>query len=434
MARLNVPTSPIFTHEGAKSPHITPEQQLRRSVCACLLWEDTFYEDGESIAQRIQNEITKVKPEVVAQVAIEAREQFNLRHVPLLLARELARVGHKGTADLLERIIQRPDELSEFLAIYWKDGKQPLSAQVKKGLARAFGKFNEYSLAKYNRNGAIKLRDVLFLCHAKAKDAEQDALWKRLIAGTLETPDTWEVEISKNKSNKESWERLLSENKLGGLALLRNLRNMTGAGVDTALINKALVEMKTDRILPFRFISAAKYAPHLEPALESAMLRCLAEQEKLKGKTAIVIDGSGSMFGCPVSAKSEIDRFDAAAALAILIREICEECVIIVFSYTANLVPPRHGFALRDALYQAAEQGGTQTQRGIKMAAKYGYDRLILVTDEQSHTSIHNPLPNTKGYVINVATYKNGIGYGPWVHINGWSEAVIKFIQEFERS
>jgi hypothetical protein len=33
------------------------------------------------------------------------------------------------------------DELSEFVAIYWKDGRVPLSGQVKKGLAAAFPKF-----------------------------------------------------------------------------------------------------------------------------------------------------------------------------------------------------------------------------------------------------------------------------------------------------
>jgi hypothetical protein len=44
--------------------------------------------------------------------------------------------------------------------------------QVKKGLARALAEFDEYQLAKWDRqNRAVKLRDVLFLCHAKPKDA-----------------------------------------------------------------------------------------------------------------------------------------------------------------------------------------------------------------------------------------------------------------------
>lgn len=56
----------IFTHEGAVAKHITPEQQLRRSVLSCLLWEKEFYEDGQSIADRITDEAAKVSKETVA--------------------------------------------------------------------------------------------------------------------------------------------------------------------------------------------------------------------------------------------------------------------------------------------------------------------------------------------------------------------------------
>lgn len=72
----------------------------------------------------------------------DARTKFNLRHVPLLIARAMARSStHKAAvADVIADIIQRPDELTEFVSIYWKEGRCPLSAQVKKGLARAFTK------------------------------------------------------------------------------------------------------------------------------------------------------------------------------------------------------------------------------------------------------------------------------------------------------
>jgi len=59
---------------------------------------------------------------------------------------------------------------------------------VKKGLATAFPKFDEYQLAKYDRGGPIKLRDVLFLSHAKPRNAEQAGVWKKLIWGRLAVP------------------------------------------------------------------------------------------------------------------------------------------------------------------------------------------------------------------------------------------------------
>ena len=145
----------LRTHEGAPAAPIDAEAQLRRSVLACLLWEDQFYENGIAIADRIAGLVPRVEAARVAALAVEAREQMKLRHVPLLLVREAARFAtHRGiVAETLARVIQRADELAEFLAIYWKDGRQPLSAQVKKGLAAAFCKFDEYALAKYNRDG-----------------------------------------------------------------------------------------------------------------------------------------------------------------------------------------------------------------------------------------------------------------------------------------
>ena len=126
------------TYEGAPAAVLTPEQMLRRSVLACMLWESEFYESGATIASRIREHVPRVEPAIVAALAVEARTAMKLRHAPLLLVREMARhASHRGlVAETLVRIIQRADELSEFVAIYWAEGRRPLSAQVKKGLAR----------------------------------------------------------------------------------------------------------------------------------------------------------------------------------------------------------------------------------------------------------------------------------------------------------
>ncbi len=150
MAKLNQKRSPVETHEGAVAKHVNPELQLRRSVMSCLLWENEFYEDGVTIADRICLLIPKVSGQKVSDIAIIAREEMKLRHIPLLIVSEMAGIeSHKRlVAETLSRVIQRPDELAEFLAIYWRNGKCAISNQIKKGLALAFGKFNEYQLAK----------------------------------------------------------------------------------------------------------------------------------------------------------------------------------------------------------------------------------------------------------------------------------------------
>src|SRR5215472_10289122 len=436
MARLNLFHHHFGprTHEGAPARHISNEFELRRSVLACLLWESQFYEDGVEIAGRIAELVPKVEPERVAALAIEAREQMKLRHAPLLLVREMARhKTHRGlVAETLESVIQRADELCEFVAIYWKDGRVPLSGQVKKGLAAAFPKFDEYQLAKYDRGGPIKLRDVLFLCHAKPRDEAQAAVWKKLVSGTLTTPDTWEVALSSGADKREAWERLLREQKLGALALLRNLRNMREAVVDESLVLNALREMSTARVLPFRFLAAARYAPQWEEALEQAMLKSVASAEKLPHKTIVLVDVSGSMTA-PLSQRSEMQRIDAAYGLAVLLREIGEKVRVFSFSDDLVEVPARRGFALRDAIDTSQCHNGTYLGKAIEeLNRKEKYERLIVITDEQAHDTV--PAPIGKGYVINVASYKNGVGYGKWTHIDGWSESVIEYIRALEQT
>lgn len=432
--KLNVALKqePVYTHEGAKAVRIDPERQLRRSVNACMLWEDTFYEDGKDIASRIAELIPKCRPDYVAAVAFEARTKMKLRHVPLLVVREMARHPlHKAVVgDLLKDVIQRPDEITEFLAIYWKDGKKPLSAQVKKGLRGAFHKFNEYQFAKYDREGSVRLRDALFLCHAKPLDEEEEKLFKKIVDRKLETPDTWEVSLSGGADKKETFERLMEEKKLGALAFLRNLRNMKEAGVPRETIKDYAEGVKVERVLPFRFISAANAVPEWEPILEPLMFKCLAAQEKIPGKTVLLIDGSGSMQS-QVSAKSEISRRDAAVAVAILLRELCEDVRIYGFSSKIWEIPPRRGFALREAVNARVIPEATMLGAAVRYVYSQGQaDRIIVITDEQSQDK--PDAPQGLGYVVNVAGYKNGIGYGPWTHIDGWSEAIIDYIREAE--
>lgn len=439
MAQVNTAEGPlpvIVTHEGAPARRIPAEAALRRSVMACMLWEDEFYESGKSIAERIKMLAAAVDPQTVAALAIEAREIMHLRHAPLWLVRALANGTPEArlyVAQALTRVIQRPDEITEFLALYWKNGKEPISNQVKKGLASAFRKFNGYQLAKYNRDTHIKLRDALFLVHPKPVDGEQAEVWKALVEDKLAPPDTWEVALSTGKDKKETWIRLMAEGKLGGMALLRNLRNMLKAGVSESVIGLAVESIRVERILPFRFLAAAPHAPGLEPQLERAMFKSILGQPKLHGRTVIAVDHSASM-GDLLSRRSDLSRLDAAIGLAILLREVCDDVRIIVYGTAALQVPARRGFALRDLIHSTHVGGGTDTQAAKELADSLGYDRLIIVTDEQSHTALSNPREGSRGYVINVASAENGIGYGIWTHIDGFSEAVVDYIQTYERA
>jgi 60 kDa SS-A/Ro ribonucleoprotein len=185
--RTNRPMRQLVTHEGAPASRISVEQQLRRSVMACLLWEKTFYEDGEDVAERINRLATQLDYATVAAIAIEARDVQHLRHVPLLLALNLARRKAPNVAFVLEHVIQRADEITEFLSLYFeghdrKASGQKLSNQTKQGLIAALRKFDAYQLAKYNRNNAIKLSDALRLVRPKPTTAHRPSFGAACVA------------------------------------------------------------------------------------------------------------------------------------------------------------------------------------------------------------------------------------------------------------
>lgn len=436
MAKLNK-VHHIHTHEGANAKRITAEQQLSRSVMSCMLWEREFYEDGEDIASRIVRLVSEVSPEFASQTAIKARHESNLRHIPLLICAAMAK-SHGGAivAETIEKVVSRADEMAELVAIICKVNGKPeslakkvLSAQVKKGLARAFQKFDEYQLAKYNRPGAVRLRDVLFMCHAKPKDKKQHYVWKRLAEDKLKTPDTWEVALSGGADKRETFERLITEGNLGYLALLRNLRNMLESGVDRKLIERAILDRKgAGKVLPFRFVAAARHAKQLEPVLDQALLVSIADQPRLAGATVILVDVSGSM-DCALSSKSDLTRMDAAASLASIIN--CESARVLTFSNQLVEVPPRKGMAGVDAIIASQRHGGTELGAAVATVNRIPHDRLIVITDEQSHSRVPDPVCQ-KAYMINVASAKNGVGYGKWTHIDGFSESVIRYIAAME--
>lgn len=423
----------VTNYRGVSRPVISAEKQLNRLVLASMLWEKQFYIDGIDSANLVKALVAKVPANKVSALAIKARNEYRLRHMPLFLCRELASLGKLNAATLNE-VIQRPDEMGEFLALYWSEGKCPISNQVKKGLATAFTKFSEYQFAKYDRSSAsVSIRDVMFLSHAKPKDEDQEALFKRVANKELATPLTWETELSSGADKGETFSRLMKEKKLGALAFLRNLRNMIQAGVDEDLIRAYALTLNVDKVLPFRYIAAARIVPQFEDMLERMMFKSLDTVDKLSGKTVLLVDISGSMFGTKISAKSDLDRFDAATALAILCASVCEQVELYTFSTQVVRVAARSSFALKDALLASQQPGGTHLGSAIKsVKANSKFDRMIIISDEES-SDVVPVAPCAKSYILNVASYKNGVNRSDYTIITGFSEACLQYIIEVEK-
>jgi hypothetical protein len=78
----------------------------------------------------------------------------------------------------------------------------------------------------------------------------------------IKTPITWETELSSKGNSKETWEYLLSNNKVPYLALLRNLRNIVKVDVSSELVDKVsnFISNKDNvlknRSTPLQYLSA----------------------------------------------------------------------------------------------------------------------------------------------------------------------------------
>lgn len=414
-------------------------QDLERTVSTCLLWENSFYQSGQSIAQNIADLCLKVSPVQISELAVKTRNDLKLRHVPLFLAVQLAKRADLSVADrqliamTLPQVIQRPDEMGEFLSLYMGDRRQPLSAQVKKGLALTYPKFSAYQLAKWNREAKYTLKDIMFLTHPKPKDAVQAEVWKKLVAGTLESPETWEVRLSRGEDPKHVWSSMLTKKAngfrdLGYMALLMNLRNINAAGVDQSLVESAILDgAPLSKALPLRFVNAAEHAPMYKDVL-SAALQSVA-LGTLEGGTAVVIDVSGSMNG-RVSEKSSLSRWQAAAVLGILIQTVCKDSALFSFSNRVEYISKARGLDVIEAVNHSQPHGGTRLRdalRRVKLSTR-GLSRVVVITDEQSQDGIEPPWVQ-HSYLINVASYTQKLDTDQgWKRLSGWSERVIDWI------
>ncbi|WP_278378143.1 TROVE domain-containing protein [Chryseobacterium arthrosphaerae] len=479
----------ILNHEGAKAYAMTPAEELYSAVVTTGL-SDITYEKGNDRLKRIQTLIRKNDPEFVARLAVYARKEMHLRSVPLVLVTELARQT-SGT-DLVSRtvdgVIRRADEITELLACYQLSNERTevkklnkLSKQIQKGLAKSFNKFDEYQFAKYNRKAEVTLKDALFLVHPKAKDENQQAIFNRIVDNRLETPYTWEVELSvlgqkkfddhtdKKLAFKDKWEELILSNKLGYMATLRNLRNILEAEVSAEAMSKLCHKISDQKAvahskqLPFRFLAAYRELKSIDSPYVSSLLEALEKAVELSAKnikgfgfdTSVVIasDVSGSMQKS-VSRKSKVLLYDIGLMMSMMLQSQCQNVVTGIFGNSWLRVPmPKNGilrnvdeFYKREGEVGYATNGYLVIQDLIKRKEKT--DKVMLFTDAQmwSTTGTQNSLedswrkykalaPEAKLYIFDLAGYGKqplDIKEKDVYLISGWSDKIFDVLNALE--
>ncbi|MDM1556280.1 TROVE domain-containing protein [Chryseobacterium indologenes] len=479
----------VNNHEGAKAYVMTPAEELYSAVVTTGL-SDITYEKGNDRLERIQSLIQKNDPEFVAKLAVYARKDMYLRSIPLVLVTELAKEtsGTDLVSKTVDGVVQRADEITELLAYYQLANQRTetkklnrLSKQIQKGLVKSFNKFDEYQFAKYNRKGEVTLKDALFLVHPKAKDENQQTIFNKIVYDILETPYTWEVELSalgqakyadeteKKQAFKNKWEELIFSNKLGYMATLRNLRNILEAGVSPEAMSKVCSYLSDERAvknskqLPFRFLAAYRElkrvdSPYLSSvwnALEDAVL---ASAQNIKGfgfSTSVVIaaDVSGSMQKS-VSPKSKVLLYDIGLLMSMILQSQCQNVITGMFGDRWLRTPmPKHGILQNvDALYKREGEVGYSTNGYLVIEdlikRKEIVDKVMLFTDTQlwdstgRGNSFENTwnrykmiAPNAKLYIFDLAGYGRqpiDIKSNDVYLIAGWSDKVFDVLNALE--
>jgi 60 kDa SS-A/Ro ribonucleoprotein len=478
----------VTNYEGERAFALTPQMELYAAVTNAAL-TDNFYEKADTALQRILELIAQNEAKFVAKLAVYAREQMYLRSVPLVLTIELAKQynGDGLVSALTARIVKRADEITELLAYYAQSNRRTnakqlnrLSKQLQKGLAEAFNRFDEYQFAKYNRNAAVKLKDALFLVHPKAKDEAQQALFNKIVKDELETPYTWEVELSalgrqkydsielKEQIVKEKWEELIFSNKIGYMALLRNLRNILQADVSNEALNKVCDYLSNanavakSRQLPFRFLSAYRELKELKNgkvsmvlnALENAVAQIASNIAGYDENTKVVIaaDVSGSMQ-TPVSARSKVQRFDIGLMLAMLLQKRCANVMTGMFGNTWKIINVPKNNILGNVMEFHRREGevGYATNGYLVvedlLQRRVVVDKVMMFTDCQLWNSNGNSnisglwkryklmAPAAKLYLFDLAGYGNtplNVMRDDVYLVAGWSDKVFDVLNAIE--
>lgn len=396
MSKFNSPsaaTSKATNLAGGSAYKMTPELELVSSLLTSFL-DDKFYQSGKQRQVDITKQVQAVKPLFAAKASIYARNEFGMRSVSHVVAADIAAhvKGEEWTKRYFDKIIHRPDDMLEILALYYGTGKKNEPAALKKGFAAALGRFDEYQLAKYRgSNKSVKLVDVVNLVHP----AHTEAI-RKLVNDKLRNVDTFEAKLSKaGQSGDElakgkAWAELVRSGKLGYFALLRNLRNIVEEAPEvTDLAIRQLTDGRAIRkslVLPFRFITAAEEISKIQGQEAKKMLMGISQAldisaenvPKFKGETLVAIDCSGSMTMMGATLEK------AALFGAMLVKSSLADVMLWDTSaYSLNCNPADSVVSIARLIGGTAKGGGTDISVPFREATR-AYDRIVILTDEQS--------------------------------------------------
>lgn len=392
--------------------------------------EDRYYETASKQMTRYlkltENMRKKYGEEFVGKAAMFARNEIGIRSISQLTAAYLNQFKFNDKRRFYKQFCHRPDDVSEMFAAIDLLGQKRSHALVR-GCGDYLSELNEYSIGKYKLNAKeYNMFDLINITHANS-----DAI-NKYKNGRLEAPDTWEVKISTASEDERDgeWKRLVEENKLGYLALIRNIRNIVDSNVSQEWIEKYLVPQLTNEqaikkslVYPYQIYTAWKFSEvsnlSIQAALDKAFKISCSNMPELKGSSVILLDVSGSMDDCYMSWRSKIriKEIGAVYAAAIMIANPTDTDFIKFGSYAKmkdyNVVR-MSAFDLIDKMQDNEKcDYGTDITKAYELIEKY-YDRIFIISDMQTMKN-HNTYWGENG-IQNYKEYCKTYGDGTLVY------------------
>jgi lysophospholipase L1-like esterase len=458
--------------------------RLIMTVGSAFFTEPQYYGKTGDIANHMIATATEIangkNPEDLLIIARWARDEMNMRTTPMVL---LAIAAHEiPTKEFTRRYIRasvkRADDVLQIFAAYLAMFGKPLPNSLRRGLSDAISKLTQWDIFRYKGNSHPNFKDVLKMVGRSDGYPLDKKTYNAIMNDTVDVQTAtvqgesrrevsladsfedargailegrlpWEPVISKFGSKKEVWEFLIENGLVGYMAMLRNLRNFEKVGISEEhwrIVEKVLVgKAGISRQLPFRYITA--YYSVKENSTRTLVAKALDAvltngDYKLDGKTAILVDVSGSM-DCSVSGESQVSLRTTAAALAGIIAK-SGNADIVCFSDRADYFPYDGLMSVMTIVDKILHQpsGGTYAEIAIKKLNKH-YDRIVMLSDMQTYgDSVQSVLNEYEGqygathyYSVNMAGYEVSPVNDKHANVTllgGWSEKIINFIKEIE--
>ena len=348
--------------------------------------------DDNTYKQNLIKVLNKVNDlEFIAKLMVFARNEIGLRLVSKSLADYLMEnaKGHEFLSKALYKSFVRPDDLTDLMALSKCKNVNSFKRAARKALEK---KWDIYQLKKYSGSKLkVKLKDIVKLVHPSLKEYNKNFdnsldVFKDIIEDKLPNIQTAQtLNASKTVYDIEKIQ------KLGYMAMVKNICNILENCSDVKecveficnrLLNKN--QIKNSKILPFRFYDAFKsliklnidhfHIIQIRKTLVKAMTLS-SENLNLKGKTALLLDESGSMSGRP---------FDYGKSLCASLMN--ENTLIYLWADKCRLVDNTEPYSFISNV--ECHGGGTYIEDPLKKLIQNQtfVDNIIIFTDMQLYS------------------------------------------------